>query len=61
MTTSKNSYFVAPAKAGAQLNQQAGFPLARISANFIEPEYFSLPLKGEELDKLALMRLRGND
>jgi len=27
--TSKNSYFVAPAKAGVQSNQQAGFPPAR--------------------------------
>ena len=26
---SKNSYFVAPAKAGAQSNQQAGFPPTR--------------------------------
>ncbi len=27
--TSKNSYFVAPAKAGVQSNQQAGFPPSR--------------------------------
>lgn len=37
------------------------FPRKRISANLSEPEYFFLPFKGEEQDRLAHMRAGGND